>query len=32
LAAVTLAQVNAALRKYVDPAKLVIGVAGDFKD
>jgi zinc protease len=28
----TLAQVNDALRKYIDPAKLVIGVAGDFKD
>jgi zinc protease len=32
LKALTLAQVNAALRKYVDPAKFVIGVAGDFKD
>jgi zinc protease len=32
LAALTLDQVNAALRKYVDPARLVVGVAGDFKD
>jgi len=32
LAALTLAQVNAALRKYLDPARFVIGVAGDFKD
>lgn len=32
LAALTLDQVSAALRKYLDPAKLVIGVAGDFKD
>jgi zinc protease len=31
LEALTLAQVNAALRKYVDPAKFVLGVAGDFK-
>ena len=23
---------NAALRKYLDPAKLVVGLAGDFKD
>jgi zinc protease len=32
LKALTLAQVNAALKKYVDPSKFVIGVAGDFKD
>jgi zinc protease len=32
LSALTLAQVNAALRKYVDPSKFVVGVAGDFKD
>lgn len=32
LAALTLEQVNAALRKHLDPGKLVIGVAGDFKD
>ncbi|MDP1693547.1 MAG: pitrilysin family protein [Burkholderiaceae bacterium] len=32
LRALTLAQVNAALRKYIEPAKFVIGVAGDFKD
>lgn len=32
LAALTLDQVNAALRKHLDPARLVIGVAGDFKD
>ena len=31
LQALTLDQVNAALRKYIDPAKFVIGVAGDFK-
>jgi zinc protease len=32
LKALTLAQVNAALRKYIDPAKFALGVAGDFKD
>jgi zinc protease len=32
LKALTLEQVNAALRKYIEPAKFVIGVAGDFKD
>ena len=32
LQALTLAQVNAALRKYIEPAKFVVGVAGDFKD
>jgi zinc protease len=32
LAALTLDQVNAALRKHLDPARLVVGVAGDFKD
>ena len=32
LQALTLPQVNAALKKYVDPAKFVVGVAGDFKD
>jgi zinc protease len=32
LKALTLEQVNAALKKYVDPAKFVVGVAGDFKD
>jgi zinc protease len=32
LAALTLEQVNAALRRHVDPARLVLGVAGDFKD
>ena len=32
LASLTLEQVNAALRRYVDPARLVVGVAGDFKD
>jgi zinc protease len=32
LSALTLAQVNAALRKYVEPGKFVLGVAGDFKD
>jgi zinc protease len=32
LKALTLAQVNAALKKYVDPSKFVLGVAGDFKD
>jgi zinc protease len=31
LKALTLEQVNAALRRYVDPSKLVVGVAGDFK-
>ena len=31
LQALTLDQVNTALRKYIDPAKFVIGVAGDFK-
>ncbi|MBC7941552.1 MAG: insulinase family protein, partial [Chitinophagaceae bacterium] len=31
LAAVTLAQVNAAWQKYVDPARVVVGWAGDFK-
>jgi zinc protease len=31
LQALTLDQVNAALRKYIDPAKFVVGVAGDFK-
>ena len=31
LRALTLEQVNAALRKYIDPAKFVIGLAGDFK-
>ena len=31
LQALTLDQVNAALRKYIDPDKFVIGVAGDFK-
>lgn len=31
LAALTLDQVNAALRKYLDPARLVMGLAGDFK-
>jgi zinc protease len=32
LKALTLPQVNAALRKYIDPAAFVVGVAGDFKD
>jgi predicted Zn-dependent peptidase len=32
LKALTLEQVNAALKKYVDPSKFVIGVAGDFRD
>jgi zinc protease len=32
LKALTLEQVNAALKKYVDPAKFVTGVAGDFKE
>ncbi|MEO7152966.1 MAG: insulinase family protein, partial [Burkholderiaceae bacterium] len=31
LAALTLPQVNAALRKYIDPARWVIAYAGDFK-
>jgi len=31
LQALTLDQVNAALRKYIDPGKFVLGVAGDFK-
>ena len=31
LQALTLDQVNAALRKYIDPAQFVLGVAGDFK-
>jgi zinc protease len=31
IAAVTADQANAALRKYVDPKQLVLGVAGDFK-
>jgi zinc protease len=30
--ALTLEQVNAALRKYIDPSQLLWGVAGDFKD
>ena len=32
LAALTLAQVNAALRKYIDPARWVVAYAGDFKE
>jgi zinc protease len=32
LKALTLAQVNAAMRKYIEPAKFVVGVAGDFKE
>ena len=32
LKALTLAQVNAALRKYIEPAKFVVGFAGDFKE
>ena len=32
LKALTLEQVNAALRKYIEPSKFVVGVAGDFKD
>ncbi|WKB52730.1 M16 family metallopeptidase [Eleftheria terrae] len=32
LGRVSLAEVNAALRKYIKPESLVIGVAGDFKD
>jgi zinc protease len=32
LGALTLAQVNAALRKYIEPGKFVTGVAGDFKE
>jgi zinc protease len=31
LAAVTLAQVNAAFRKYIDPARIAIVKGGDFK-
>ena len=31
IAALTLAQVNAAWRKYIDPQRLVLGWAGDFK-
>ena len=31
LQALALDQVNAALRKYIDPAKFVLGLAGDFK-
>ena len=31
LGALTLAQVNAALRKYIAPDRLVIAFAGDFK-
>jgi len=31
LQALTLDQVNAALRKYIEPERFVIGVAGDFK-
>jgi zinc protease len=31
LQSLTLEQVNAALRKYIDPAKWVWGMAGDFK-
>jgi zinc protease len=31
IAALTLAQVNAAWQRYIDPQKLVIGWAGDFK-
>jgi zinc protease len=32
LKALTLPQVNAALRKYIAPSKFVVGVAGDFKE
>ena len=32
LSKATLDEVNAALRKYLDPARLVMGVGGDFKD
>jgi zinc protease len=32
IGALTLAQVNDALRKYIDPARFVVGVAGDFKE
>ncbi len=32
LKALTLDQVNAALRKYIEPGKFVTGVAGDFKE
>jgi zinc protease len=31
LAGLTLEQVNAALRKHIDPARWVVGVGGDFK-
>jgi zinc protease len=31
IAALTPAQVNAALARYIDPAKLSLVVAGDFK-
>ena len=31
LQALTLEQVNAALRKYIDPGRFVVGVGGDFK-
>jgi zinc protease len=31
LKALTVAQVNEALRKYIDPSRFVLGVAGDFK-
>ncbi len=32
LAGATLAQVNAALRKHLQPASFVFGFGGDFKD
>ena len=32
LMALTLDQVNIALRKYIDPSRMVLGVAGDFRD
>ena len=32
IAALTLAQVNAALRRYIDPARWVVIWAGDFKN
>lgn len=32
LIALTLDQVNIALRKYIDRSRMVLGVAGDFKD
>jgi zinc protease len=32
LKALTLAQVNEALRRYVDPAKFIVGFAGDFRE